>query len=163
MYRAGILVGQHSHFCLRLWAMADPKKGTPEYQAKLDDNRVKKAKKRKALQLERLKFKARFLIRAARADGSAEPKEERDKQVRLKNKCMVEARDLRKEVEELRARVRKQDVKIWAADRNLERQKELNLNLINRLANRQRHSGGKAKGKGKGKAKGKGKGKANDF
>ena len=38
--------------------MTNPKKGTPRYDAKLDYNRVTKTKKRKAMQRERLKFKA---------------------------------------------------------------------------------------------------------
>ena len=162
MYAASILACPCFHFGSCLRAMTAPKKGTPRYKRKLDYNRVNNDKKRKFEQQERLKFKARFLIRAARLAASAEAKKERDEQVRLNNQYMRKVRDLQKEVDELRARVRKQDVKVWAADCNLKRQKEFNLALIKRLGWRQRDSEGKAKGKGKDKEKGKAKGKGTD-
>ena len=58
---------------------------------KLEYNRVKRAEARKTAQKERLKFKTRFLLRAARFAGGADARAECEVQVKLKNQHMREA------------------------------------------------------------------------
>ena len=153
--------------------MSKPKKGTPQYANKIEKNRIRNKKKYNVLKEERLRHKARFIIKKERLDAAADAKERAAKAVKRGNRYMRRAHNLEKAVRaatqredaavnranchmrrahdfevtlrEIRAEQRKDKVRLWAMERELEHQKELNRALIGRLANRQRM--GKRKGK----------------